>query len=195
MTLSIKTALLPLSLVLMTTALAPVAHADKYNDQKSVRELQAVQADEQSRTLAAERAEIKNNVGMSCDQIADEVVRLDRTIRAARLSQSESRNAGTGVSVAKTVGSLLVGSLGGVVGIVAVGALAGEAVEVRAEKAALVEEKSEERQNRLAGIFDGKGCEGALALTGDSGPSSDDDIPRIEPAAGAAPALKPRYNQ
>lgn len=135
---------------------------------------------------------------LSCDQIAHEVVELDQIIRDARQRQESSDNAGTGISVAKTVGSLLVGSLGGVVGIVAVGALAGEAAEESGEDAADLEEKAEERQNRLAGIYEGKGCEGELAMTADKLLTTDnDDIARLEPASGTVPPVKnprPRYN-
>lgn len=193
----VKSALLvPLSLALLSTGLSGTAQADKYNDQKSAHTLAAEEArheaDQHAREQARLRAEIKKDVGLSCDQIADEVVKLDRIIHEARILQSDSRHAGTGVNVAKTVGSLLVGSLGGVVGIVAVGALAGEAADSRADRAAITEENAEERQNRLAGIFDGKGCEGELALTGED--DHQQDLTAIAPAAGPAKSNKPRYN-
>ncbi len=149
---------------------------------------------EQVSTAAVSEQNITANsdAGMSCDQIANEVVELDRVIRKARATQESSENAGTGVSVAKTVGSLLVGSLGGVVGIVAVGALAGEAAENSGEKAAKIEEGAEERQNRLAGVFEGKGCEGELALTEEATES----VAKVEPASGTqALPKKPRYNE
>ena len=137
----------------------------------------------------------KADTAMTCEQIANEVVELDRTIRNARTTQTSSHNTGTGVSVARTVGSFLVGSLGGVIGIVAVGALAGEVVDNSGEKAATIEENAEERQNRLAGIFEGKGCDGELALTEDN----PEDVTAIEPASGSiahntAPR-KPHYNE
>lgn len=148
--------------------------------------------------IAAELSEggelAKGDTGMSCDQIANEVVELDRIIRTARTTQKNSDNTGTGVTVARTVGSLLIGSLGGVVGIAAVGALAGEAVENSGEKAAVIEENAEERQNRLAGVFEGKGCEGELALTEER----TEDVTATEPAAGEPrnkQPRKPHYNQ
>jgi len=150
--------------------------------------------------IAAEVAEgevvQKNDAHMTCEQIAHEVVELDRIIRTARHTQSRSDDAGTGVSVAKTVGSLLVGSLGGVVGIVAVGALAGEAAENSGEKAAVIEENAEERQNRLAGVFEGKGCEGKLALT-EEAPEVSKGAANVEPASGSPvyTPKKPRYNE
>lgn len=135
---------------------------------------------------------------LSCDQIAHEVVELDRVIREARASQRKSDNTGTGISVARTVGSLLIGSLGGVVGIVAVGALAGEAVEESGEDAASLADTAEERQSRLAGVYEGKGCEGELALTKDQNSQSGRaDVATLEPAAGVAVArnkVQPRYN-
>lgn len=148
--------------------------------------------------IAAEVSEsgelVQGDTGMSCDQIANEVVELDRIIRTARISQKNSDNTGTGVTVARTVGSLLIGSLGGVVGIAAVGALAGEAVDNKGEKAAVIEENAEERQNRLAGVFEGKGCDGELALTEET----PDDVAATEPAAGPSQKYKqspkPRYN-
>lgn len=135
-----------------------------------------------------------NDAHLTCDQIAHEVVGLDRIIRTARTTQRNSDHTGTGVSVARTVGSLLVGSLGGVVGIVAVGALAGEAAENSGEKAAEIEENAEERQNRLAGIFEGKGCDGELALTEEN----PDTAISTEPAAGTPVSFTPpkqRYNE
>ena len=173
------------------------AYADKYADQKSVREIAAEAEADIAAERARERAEIKRDVGMTCEQIAHEVVELDRVIRDARDTQVSSSNTSTGVSVARTVGSLLVGSLGGVVGIVAVGALAGEAAESSGEHAAEVEEDAEERQHRLAGIFEGKGCEGELALTGEPEHDAGTKAARVEPASGttAYPVRKPRYNE
>ena len=150
--------------------------------------------------IAAELAEgdklSHNDSDMTCEQIAHEVVELDRIIRTARETQQSSNNAGTGVTVAKTVGSILVGSLGGVVGIAAVGALAGEAAEDSGEKAAVIEENAEERQNRLAGVFDGKGCEGELALTGEE-ENEPEDPSKVEPSSGTAlyKPKKPNYNE
>lgn len=171
------------------------AYADKYADQKSAREIATETEAHIADQRARERAEIKRDVGMSCAQIADEVVKLDRIIRNARDAQVRSHNTSTGVSVAKTVGSLLVGSLGGVVGIVAVGALAGEAAEMSGERAAETEEDAEERQHRLAGIFEGKACEGELALTEERDPAT--KAARIEPASGAAayPVRKSHFNE
>ena len=188
------------ALLLTAAALAGISmcnpvYADKYNDQKSARELTAQAEADIATERARERAEIKRDVGLSCEQIAHEVVELDRVIRDARDTQVSSSNTGTGVSVARTVGSLLVGSLGGVVGIVAVGALAGEAVESKGEKAAEIEENAEERQHRLAGIFEGKGCEGELALTGEPEHDPAHKAARVEPAAGTSTIKKPRYNE
>ncbi len=194
----LKTAFLcTLSLSLLTVEAISTAQADKYADQKPAREIEAEDARKAAEELARERAEIRKDVALSCDQIADEVVRLDRVIRNARETQISSSQAGTGVSVARTVGSLLIGSLGGVVGIVAVGALAGEAAESSGEKAAMIEENAEERQNRLAGVFDGKGCEGTLALTGEPEHDPVAQATRTEPASGttARPVNKPRYNE
>lgn len=135
---------------------------------------------------------------LSCDQIAHEVVELDQVIREARDSRQNSDNAGTGISVARTVGSLLVGSLGGVVGIVAVGALAGEVADDAGEDAAAIEENAAERQSRLAGVYEGKGCEGELALTQDNHDNhNQDDVATLEPAAGQDVGQNkgpPRYN-
>lgn len=192
-----KTASLLLTVAaLICGGLSAPALADKYADQKSVREIAAEAEAKIASARARERDQIKKDVGMSCEQIAHEVVELDRVIRDARDTQVSSSNTSTGVSVARTVGSLLVGSLGGVVGIVAVGAIAGEAADSRGERAAEVEENAEERQHRLAGIFEGKNCEGELALTGE--PENDPGVKaaQVEPASGgtASTPRKPRYN-
>lgn len=190
-------ALLLTAAALTIGGLSAPAYADKYPDQKSAREIAAEAEAEIAAERARERAEIKRDVGLSCEQIAHEVVELDRVIRDARDTQISSSNTSTGVSVAKTVGSLLVGSLGGVVGIVAVGAIAGEAAESSGERAAEIEEDAEERQHRLAGIFEGKGCEGELALTEEPKHDAATSAARVEPASGTAayPVRKPRYNE
>lgn len=125
---------------------------------------------------------------MSCHDISREVSKMESVIGAAEQTLNSSNAAGTGIKVAKTVGSYLVGSLGGALGIMAAGYIVGEATDDKAEDAIAARETAEQRRSFMSGVYNAKGCQGPLELA------------TIEPAAGESygppyrPVRKPRYN-
>ncbi|HEY8191621.1 MAG TPA: hypothetical protein VIG74_04285, partial [Alphaproteobacteria bacterium] len=70
---------------------------------------------------------------MDCPAIAQEVSAMDDVILQSYIVQQSSKKTTLGVGVAKTVGSFLVGSLGGALGILAAGHFASEAADDKGE--------------------------------------------------------------
>ncbi len=133
-----------------------------------------------------------NKVGdieMSCNQISREISSMEKTMFSTQEMQKNSHMANTGVGVVKTVGSYLVGSLGGALGILAAGYLVSEATGSKAEDASVLHDAATQRRSFMAGIYNAKECIGPLTMAS------------IEPAAGKKmlapkkhPSRKPRYN-
>ncbi len=105
---------------------------------------------------------------------------MNDMIAAAQDIQDSSRMTGTGIGVAKTVGSYLVGSLGGALGILAAGYIVGEATDNSGEDAAALQDKAEKRRSFILGIYNARGCQGPVKLA------------EIEPAAGTSVPVSPR---
>jgi hypothetical protein len=90
---------------------------------------------------------------------------MDEVIRQARETQKESQIANTGVGVAKTVASYLVGSLGGAIGIMAAGYIVGEATDDQAENASDLEDTAQQRRSFMIGVYNARSCVGPVEFT------------------------------
>lgn len=101
-------------------------------------------------------------------------------ISQAQDELEHSRMTGTGIGIGKAVGSYLVGSLIGGVGIIAAGYIASEAAGERSEKAEGMQDMAMQRRSFMEGIYNARGCAGPL------------DVAQIEPAAGEGRDEKPR---
>lgn len=126
---------------------------------------------------------------LTCNQISTEITSMESVIVKSLEEQRDGEMTSTGVGVAKTVGGLLVGSLGGVLGIMAAGHLAAEAADDKVEEAAAEENAAAQRRSFMIGIYNAKGCQGPL--------QPGFDVAALEPAAGDdephAP-VSPHYN-
>lgn len=128
----------------------------------------------------------------SCHEISQEVSDMELLISHTQNTLDGSEMTNHGVTVAKTVGSYLVGSLAGGIGIIAAGYIVSEAADDRFEEAAAVQDVAEQRRSFMAGIYNARGCVGPL----------EKKLAEIETAAGeettGAPEPKRRelrYNE
>lgn len=110
---------------------------------------------------------------MTCHQISHEVSAMENIIFDTQEIQDNSKITGTGINVGKAVGSYLVGSLIGGLGIIAAGYIVSEAANGSAKSAEALQDIAFQRRSFMAGIYNAKGCVGPLELAA------------IEPAAGA----------
>lgn len=138
---------------------------------------------------------------MDCAAIAKEVSAMDDVILQSYIVQQSSEKTTLGVGVAKTVGSFLVGSLGGVLGILAAGHFASEAADDKGEVAAALEDTAKQRRSLMVGMHNAKQCTEELPVapppmedlwpkvTPVSAPGTEDSaFTHIEPASGREPA-------
>lgn len=113
---------------------------------------------------------------MDCLEISSEISDMDSIILVAEDKIQDTKIAGTGVGVAQTVGSFMIGSLGGVLGIFAAGAVIDNAADNKIEKIQEIQSAAEQRRSLMAAMYDVKQCVGPLAK----------ELSLIEPAAGTA---------
>ncbi len=134
------------------------------------------------------------DTNMSCHALSSEITSMDQVISEALAAKNESRTTSTGIGVAKTVGGILVGSLGGAIGIMAAGHLLSSATDDETASADALQDIAEQRRSLITGIFTTKKCQGprpaplrdraAATKTAAVAP----DLANTEPAAGGATA-------
>lgn len=136
------------------------------------------------------------DVGMSCSQIEREVFIMENLILRTWETQDKSRKARMGVGVVKTVGSYLIGSLGGAVGIMAAGHLANRAASGEAEDAAVIEDIAKQRRSLMIGMHQVKGCAALPPSLLDEAlmERAAQDPADIEPAAGSTHTMSHKEN-
>lgn len=111
---------------------------------------------------------------LNCLSISSEISEMDTIILEAEEKKRNTRVAGTGFGVAQTVGSFMVGSLGGVLGIFAAGAIIDNAADNKVEKVQEIQNAAAQRRSLMAALYDTRECFGPLAQ----------EMALIEPAAG-----------
>lgn len=111
---------------------------------------------------------------MNCSAISSEISEMDNIILTAENGIQNTKIAGTGAGVAQTVGAFMVGSLGGVLGIFAAGAVIDNAADNKVERIQEIQSAAEQRRSLMAALYDIKQCVGPLAK----------ELTLIEPAAG-----------
>lgn len=125
------------------------------------------------------------DLDMDCYQISREISAMELLVAQAVEEQESTKMTSTSVAVAKTVGSYLVGTLAGGLGILAAGYIVSEATDDREENAIALQNGAEQRRSFMAGIYNARGCNGPLALAA------------IQPAAGEeqddTPQFRPRF--
>jgi hypothetical protein len=125
---------------------------------------------------------------MDCPAIAQEVSKMDDVILQSYIVQQSSEKTTLGVGVAKTVGSFLVGSLTGALGILAAGHFASEAADDKGEVAAALEDIARQRRSLMVGMHNAKECKEELPV---APPPMEDLWPKVVPAsAGTEPAIE-----
>ena len=130
----------------------------------------------------------------NCADLSQEISLMDNIMEEAEEQKRSTKTTGTGVGVAQTVGSFMIGSLGGVLGIFAAGAILDNAADGKIERLQDIQNAASQRRSLMAALYDVKSCQGPLAQK----------FAGIEPAAGEefsdtslslqAVSNKPDYN-
>lgn len=109
---------------------------------------------------------------LDCHEISRQISTMEAIMSYTEEIQDDFRITDTGITVGKAVGSYLVGSLAGGIGIVAASFIISEAADDRAEQAAATQHTAMQRRSFLSGIYNARGCQGPLEMA------------LIEPAVG-----------
>lgn len=148
-------------------------------------------------TADARKPEFKmsqlGDVNLSCGQLSREALRMRGIIHRKQGIKDDSEMKDHGISAAGAVGSLLLGTVTGGVGLAAAGFLASRAVSEEADKAENIRNIAAQRRGFMVGIYNAKGCNGPTEHVMIK-PVSKDLATRLAETAPAAGSEKPQYN-
>lgn len=133
------------------------------------------------------------DVDLSCGQLSREALRMRDIIQRKQDIKDDSEIKDRGISAAGAVGSLLLGSVTGGVGLAAAGFLASQAVEKEADKADSIQNIADRRRGFMIGIYKAKGCFGPTEHVM-LAPVENDLASRLASTEPAAGADEHRYN-
>lgn len=154
--------------------------------------------------FAVEAVELKisrlGDVNMSCGQLSQEAALMRDIISTTEDIKDKNDLRGNGITAAGAIGSFLVGSVTGGVGLAAAGFLLKNETNEKKEEADDVQDIAEQRRSLMIGIYNAKGCQGPVehAMRNVTQPEpghTDLSYAAIEPASGDKTGEKPRYNQ
>lgn len=127
---------------------------------------------------------------LNCQQLVDEALLMRDIIQTTEDVKSDARLNGHAVTAAGAVGSFLIGTVTGGIGLAAAGFLVNQEVEEDAENADNVQDTATQRRALMVGIHKAKGCETSMeaAMIPIEKKSvmdiSSERLASIEPAAG-----------
>ncbi len=138
---------------------------------------------------------------MSCFELSQEALLMKDIVATTQDIKDESSLQKHGITAVGAVGSFLVGTVTGGIGLAAAGFLLDHNVDGKSDTADSVQDVAEQRRSLMLGIHTAKGCYGPLehAMI-DPEPVSLLKLASIEPATGEEDynphrRKKPRYNE
>lgn len=157
--------------------------------------------------LAVEALELAvsrvGDIEMSCGDLSQEALLMRDIVTTTQDIKENTELKSHGIKAAGAVGSFLVGTATGGVGIAAAGFLLTQVNEGKTDQVVGVQEIAQQRRALMMGIYNAKGCFGPVDHVLQDGLERPEDqviqIASIEPAAGdggygPSEAGKPNYN-
>lgn len=145
------------------------------------------------------RVSREGDLEFSCGQLSQEALLMRDIIEITQDTRDNTEVTNTGIGVAGAVGSFLIGSVTGGIGLAAAGYVAKEMAEEEAEDAEGLQDIAFQRRALMMGIFNAKGCEGPIehALQDREPQDPLTRLANIETQAGEEmhKPKKPRYNR
>ncbi len=138
------------------------------------------------------------DVNLSCGQLSQEAILMRDIILTTQNIKDEGDFQNKGITAAGAVGSFLVGSATGGIGIGIAGYLLKEATNGKTNDADTIQDIAAQRRSLMMGIYNAKGCAGPLdhAML-ENVVNESEEAERLASinTAGGKDANKPRYNQ
>lgn len=130
----------------------------------------------------------------SCGDLSREAALMRDIINVTGDIQNDREMQTRGVEVAGAVGSFLVGTATGGIGLAAAGLMAKTVMNNDAENAEAVQDIAKQRRSFMLGVFNAKGCYGPMDHIFEAAPLTE-TLNNIEPAAGGASATNMAESQ
>ncbi len=139
------------------------------------------------------------DVEMGCGELSQEAALMRDIIITTQDIKDDSKMKNRGISAAGAVGSFLVGTVTGGIGIAAAGLLLKTSTDNTEHEADGIQDVAEQRRSLMMGIYNAKGCSGPIEHVMQDHIERPTNQPAhvatIETAAGDMGEEKPRYNQ
>lgn len=133
----------------------------------------------------------KGDLELSCTELFHEAQAMSMVIEDTTQIKNNSEMQSRGISAAGAVGSFLVGTVTGGIGLAVGGLLLDRSVGGREDDADKIQDIAEQRRTFIMGIYTAQECEGDIyAMIEKNHPTTTETektIPDIEPAASDAP--------
>jgi hypothetical protein len=194
---------------LLLTASFPALASDIPRPEKKPDSFKVAMADAQTEAPRTQTKSVKmdtitltkkNDLKMSCGELSQEAQKMRDFIYLMEEKKTNSKIKSHGVTAAGAVGSLLIGTATGGVGLALGGFLLDQNFKDKTEVADEAQDIAEQRRTLMMGIFRAKDCQGPIehAMQNPEKFNAVDMIAAIEPAAGESkyqPDLRKRYNE
>ncbi len=135
-----------------------------------------------------------NDLNLQCGDLSREAATMRDIIFANEDIKNDSENASMGINAAGAVGSMLIGTATGGVGLAAMGFMLDKQTEVRADKADDIQDLAEQRRTFVMGIYNAKGCYGPMDHAM-SNPPNEGLFEKFDTGTRSAEFVKTGYNQ
>lgn len=112
--------------------------------------------------ISALQVSMLGDVELSCGQLSREAGAMRDIVRDAQFQRNDTRMTNTGISAAGAVGSFLLGTATGGIGLAAAGFMAKEVNSGEEQQIEKLQDIAEQRRSFMVGIFNAKGCEGPI---------------------------------
>lgn len=119
---------------------------------------------EESKSLQAMELSVSRigDIEMSCGSLSQEALTMREIINTTQDIKDKSTLQSHGINAAGAVGSFVIGTVTGGIGLAAAGFLLGHNVDEQADTADSVQDVAEQRRSLMMGIYNAKGCFGPI---------------------------------
>jgi len=117
---------------------------------------------ENNQNIEQLRVSYDGDINMACGPLSSEALRMRDVIYATQDVKDRAKMQSHGITAAGAVGSFLIGSVTGGVGLALGGFLLDQNVGQTEENADTVQDTAAQRRTLMMGIYNAKGCEGPL---------------------------------
>ncbi len=126
----------------------------------------------------------KGDLELECSALTQEAIAMRDVISELENLKDKSNMQSNGVTAAGAVGSFLIGTVTGGIGLAVGGLLIDHNISEDKQKTDELQDIAEQRRILMMGIFNAKGCEGTIEQAMSPNENTTDKMAAIQPASG-----------